>query len=432
MIVHLFLSGFLIFSLLYADNRANALKLSQDYEFGPISLSEDAELFYTVDLESSTASFAVVVNDTEIVSNSSNWIGFGISEPTSGSMLGADVVTAEFSSGQTIECELTDRYVPFYAFPLIKSIADAPSAFPLPDDCQNDDSWTLISCMRSTEDGQLILEVSRSLDAHDAQDREIPPGPNSVIYAYGSAFAYHGSRRSSTRVILYEEDGTPDAGMDEKPLPEDVDGSIDVTATGWTVPSDKVTTYACTSKVIRLSPGEQRMIVAAEPILNATDDAMVHHLTFWLCRSEEYAELTRSTVECSTGGSEIPGPQGSNFAQCATFIYAYVKGMKRLVLPEEAGILMDDENYILILETHYDNPDLRPNTFDSSGVRVYYTNTMRHPWRMGLNMNTLVRLLAQISSVGQSITLRASCTCTQLGWKYTTTSSAKMAPLSRT
>eukprot|EP00737_Agarophyton_chilense_P000431 gb/GEZJ01000482.1/.p1 GENE.gb/GEZJ01000482.1/~~gb/GEZJ01000482.1/.p1 ORF type:complete len:829 (-),score=96.89 gb/GEZJ01000482.1/:2346-4832(-) len=414
MISYPYLVAVLLLSFICVLCGSNALALSRKYDFGPIPLSDEANLFYNIETESSTAAFALVVNDSLIGTNSSNWIGIGISEPTSGSMLGADIVTAEFSPGQTTECEMTDRYVPFYAFPLIDSISDAPSAFPLPDDCQNDGSWTLVSCQRIAGKGQMIFEVERSLDAHDDQDRHIPPGPNSVIYAYGSAFAYHGSRRSSTRIILYEEDGTLDAGMDEKPLPDDVDGSIDVIATGYMVPNDKATTYACTSNVIRMEPGEKRMIVAAEPILNATVSAMVHHLTFWLCRGEEYARLTRNTVECTTGDSEIPGPQGSNLAQCATFIYAYVKGMKRLVLPLEAGILMDSSDYILVMETHYDNPDLLSDNIDFSGVRVFYTNTMRQYEAGSLLMgDTLLNRFDQ--TVQNGVQYEHSCTsaCTK-------------------
>lgn len=54
-----------------------------------------------------------------------------------------------------------------------------------------------------------------------------------------------------------------------------------------------------------------------------------------------------------------------------------VKGMKRLVLPREAGILIDERDYIFVMETHYDNPDGLQGNIDFSGVKVHYTNTMR-------------------------------------------------------
>lgn len=299
-----------------------SLRLSRSYEHGPIAFDSNAALYFTVDPQTSTAYLAVTLNDSDVVSSSLNWIGVGVSEPTAGSMLGADVVTAEFSSGQTDSCTFVDRYVPFYAFPLRESVGNASSAFPIPDDCQDDASWTLISCLRSDQDGQMVLEVSRPLQAHDTQDREIPPGLNHIIYAYGTNFGYHGSRRRSIPVTLYTERGTGTTGLNEDPpLPDDVDGSIDVTATSFKVPSGQVTTYACTSSVVSLQPGEQRMIVAAEPILNTTNVNMVHHFTFWLCEGREYAELIKNTVECSTGDSEIPGPLGNPKALCTTFVF---------------------------------------------------------------------------------------------------------------
>lgn len=38
---------------------------------------------------------------------------------------------------------------------------------------------------------------------------------------------------------------------------------------------------------------------------------------------------------------------------------------------------MSNENNIFVMETHFDNPDKLSGNIDYSGVRVYYTNTMR-------------------------------------------------------
>lgn len=76
----------------------------------------------------------------------------------------------------------------------------------------------------------------------------------------------------------------------------------------------------------------------------------------------------------------------TNGACCLLFVFGImifcwinedVKGMKRLVLPREAGILIDERDYIFVMETHYDNPARVQGNIDFSGVKVYYTNTMR-------------------------------------------------------
>lgn len=242
-------------------------------------------------------------------------------------MLGADIVTAQFSPSQVDECTIVDRHVPFVAYPLLESTADSQSVFPEPDDCQGDGSWVLVRCERDSESAEIVLEVTRSLDAHDTQDRNITEGLNSVIYAYGQNFQYHGSRRGSQRVKLYttESGETPGDKLltDTPQLPDDVEGSFEVLATNYTVPSASTagTIYSCTSSVFDLGANGKRMIIAAEPVLNSTID-MIHHFTLYLCSGKEYADKVKSTVECTTDfDNGITGPIGNPEAKCHTLIY---------------------------------------------------------------------------------------------------------------
>lgn len=303
---------------------ATSASLVRTYEHGPIPFDANGDLYFTIDLETSTAYLAVrVKNVSSIITETSNYVGIGISEPTSGSMLGSDIATVEFDTGATDVCQLVDRHVPFVAYPLGETAPNSPSVFPIEDKCQDDASWTLVSCERDAEAGEMILEVSRSLSAHDEQDRDIPPGINNVIYAFGGSFAYHGSRRASTRVILYQEEGGDESliGAGQPELPADIDGTFDITATEYTVPDEKVTIYACTSKRFVVPKGEKKMIVAMEPLINSTNDALVHHLTLYLCAGEEYLDQTSSTVECTTADNDIDGPLANPFAKCSTFIF---------------------------------------------------------------------------------------------------------------
>lgn len=290
------------------------------YGQGPVRIDDHAELWYGVDIDSRTAYLAVRVKDSEVVAETSKtWISLGVSEPTSGSMLGADVVTAEYIDDLT--CTVTDRYVPFFAYPLGETTPDSPSAFPFPDDCQDDDSWIVEKCERDFEAGEMILEVSRSLDAHDTQDRDIVEGLNSIIYAYGNSFEYHGGNRGGIKVVLYEKDMASDGGpiTAEPDLPDDVDGSFTVLATNYTVPSNMTTTYSCTSMKVDLGENSKRMIIAAEPVLNAPID-MVHHFTLYLCREEAYLELTKETTTCMSLNG-INGPLANPAAGCSTFVF---------------------------------------------------------------------------------------------------------------
>lgn len=311
-----------LLSILSLISITSALDLSRDYEHGPFSFEDNVDLFFTIDRKANTAALAIKLKDEDLVTstNSPNWIGIGVSESTSGSMLGSDVVTAEFESGAVDECKFTDRYVPFYAFPLIESTPDSPSAFPLPDDCQDDGSWELVRCERDVKTGEMVLEVSRPLEAHDTQDREIGPGFQNIIYAAGTQFRYHQSKRASIRLVLYQAGGgTNMVGQSEPELPDDIDEEVSIIATEFNVPPELTTAYGCTSKRIDIKKGEKKMIIASEPVLNASIP-MVHHLTLYLCRGEKYADLTEETVECGTGDTGVTGPLGHPDAQCVTFV----------------------------------------------------------------------------------------------------------------
>lgn len=311
-----YLSVLLLFTTI-----ASALNLSRSYEHGPIRFDDTASLFFTINTTSRTAYLAVRIQDSDISLSGSNWVGLGVSEPNGGSMLGADIITAQFIQDYNDQCTFVDRHVPFAAYPLQERTPTSPAVFPEEDDCQNDGSWTLNACKRETSTGQIILEVSRSLDAHDTQDRDIPPDYNNIIYAFGTSFSYHSSRRASTRVLLYDDtnDQAP-IGAAEQPLPDDVDGFVDIFATNYAIPSTKSTIYTCTSQVIPLKKGEKKMIVAVEPILNSTLFESVHHLTLYLCRGKEYAAETSSTIECSISDNGISGPLGNTKAGCTTFL----------------------------------------------------------------------------------------------------------------
>lgn len=300
---------------------AHASSLSRPYGHGPVSFDETADFFFTINRTSQTAHLALRITDPTLVTDAQNWLAIGISEPTSGSMIGSDLVTAQFSPSQTDRCVIKDRYVPFSAYPLGEQVNQSASVFPVEDDCQDDGSWILLNCQRNVESGVMLLEVSRSLTAHDTQDRDISPGINPVIYAYGDAFGYHSGRRASRQVEMYQSSPDQSVTLEQPPLPDDIDGHISVASTDYVIPSFTNTIYACTSHIIPLKKGEQRMIVAAEHFSNSTND-MVHHILLHLCSGEEYAKSIRKTAECTSNlFFGVANPQNSEESQCTTLVF---------------------------------------------------------------------------------------------------------------
>ena len=107
----------------------NLTETAKTIRRGPLNLAEDASLSYIIKPKADRAIFRLVVTNMSALNNTENervWVAFGFGEPGSGSVLGADVVTAEFKVGDLMKCEVVDRYVPFAAYPLDVGTSDAP------------------------------------------------------------------------------------------------------------------------------------------------------------------------------------------------------------------------------------------------------------------------------------------------------------------
>lgn len=345
-------------------------QLSRQYARGPITVGEGAQFYYSLENDTKTISFGLVTTSDQFKSDSGPaWIGIGVSEATSGSMLGADIATAEFASAQNSECTLVDRHVPFAAYPLGEQSENASRVFPNEDKCQADRSWNLVACKRDTNQGTLTLEVSRSLDANDDQDRAITSGPQPILYAYGDAFQYHGKARGTRQIILFNSDGSLPPLVQE-PLPNDVVANQFVQASNYTVPSDKVTTYACTSVIADVPAGGKRVLVAADPVLKTRSGKnLAHHLLIYTCADTPYFRRFMKTGSCLGDG-----PVGNSEANCTGLIYSWAVGVGRFVMPNDVGFVVNNDNKFLIMETHFDNSDNATDSVDQSGAKLYFAD----------------------------------------------------------
>lgn len=359
---------------------------TRSYDTEAIVLSSSTSLYYSVDTDNDVIHLGVYINDTTSLSSTTEpvWAGLGIGEQTSGSMVGADMVTIQFPGGSNSSsssvCELHDRYVPWASYPWI----EPPMPFPLLDDCPDSD-WVVVSCTHTPIDGSIVFEVRRSLSIspeQEYQDRPILSGPNNILAAHGAGgLSYHGGRNRVSARVTFFDDGNSGVLFDDS-VPDDVDGFFDILATGYEIPADVDTTYACTTEQVPIEEG--RMIVAVEPLINddMMERGMVHHFTVYLCEGEEYYNVTKNTVTC--GGNDgdddednVFGPLGNNMARCTNFVYGYAKGSGRLVYPDDVGVSVTAKRPYLVMETHFDNAQRLPGIKDSSGVRVYYTDTAR-------------------------------------------------------
>lgn len=315
----LLFSFFFILFHLHAVQSSSTASAFSSYIHGPISLSPTVRLYFTVNDANASISLGIQILDPELPSSGPVWAGFGISEPTSGGMSGSDLATLTFSSTSRTSCTLTDRFVPFAAYPKFLTVGKARNILLRPDYCQEDGSWRLLSCARKPD--QLAFHLERPLAAHDDQDRPIVAGENAVIVVYGSSDTqYNGEEKEvSERVVFFRDEGSNVGLLPLSSLPDDVDGNMSITVTGMMV-SDKHLekgTTVCTSKLVPMGENEQKMIVAFEPILGRGTYQSVVRMMVYAC--EKNSTKMAYTQECAVGKGG-GSPLGSVHNGCSTVV----------------------------------------------------------------------------------------------------------------
>ena len=261
------------------------------------------------------------------------WLGFGLAEPTTGHMKGADLVTASVSYDGIVSAQ--DCYADF-----------APTLFAPPNyaedfrgltalwDTHND--WAIVSGREY--DGVTEVWLTRPLDTGDTQDRVITAEATRIVWAWGEQdqVYYHGAHRGTTRTIFY--------GGDVSGFPV-YDGVWTGQMQHYTVPHSQVTTYAC--QAITFDASQDRHIVAFRAV-NVSKYA--HHAILHICTDNDYFALHTSPQLCSYDAISNPcpggepsncggnSPLGEVTAGCAGMAWSWAVGMGDFVLPSEAGM----------------------------------------------------------------------------------------------
>lgn len=289
------------------------------------------------------------------------WMGFGFGEKSSGSMLGADVVTVHIDK-QSKKPVVTDRYVPFDAFPM--------SPYPQIDDSQD---WEMVSYSIGLFKWSAILK--RKLNTNDSQDRVLIENElMRIIWAWDTkseSVEYHAGNRHA---------GTININVNEIPRPtppKDATDQIHVRHDAYKIPTDDVTHYAC--KGFDLTD-KDRHVVMIEPYIQPGNEKYVHHFLVHACENTyPYNPIHPAGAPTSLCIHTSHGLSPLGFQGCKTLMYAWAVGGSSFVLPEDTGFRLGGDGQLingfryLILEVHYNNPDLKEDIVDSSGVILHVT-----------------------------------------------------------
>ncbi|XP_059354741.1 DBH-like monooxygenase protein 1 homolog [Carassius carassius] len=218
-------------------------------------------------------------------------------------------------------------------------------------------------------DTHTVLAFSRNLQTCDDNDKVITGSTVRVIWAFHeedvgvSGPVYHGTNRgrkslrllnpgTSTRIPA----GTAffDLLNEEVPVP------------------DKDTTYWC--QIFKFPELKKKHhIIRIEPMIQKGHENLVHHILLYQCDSN----LNKSEIN---RGHECYHPNmPDSFFTCETVLFAWAIGGEGFTYPPHAGMSIGtsiDPVYVQ-MEIHFDNPSSKRGIVDSSGLRLYYSPSLR-------------------------------------------------------
>eukprot|EP00058_Branchiostoma_floridae_P019171 XP_002604660.1 hypothetical protein BRAFLDRAFT_94822 [Branchiostoma floridae] len=255
------------------------------------------------------------------------WVGLGLSP--NGGMPGSDIVIGWVKDGKA---HLTDRYAEANAQPAVDESQD----------------WELVS---GNENGtHTVLRFNRKLTTCDSKDRVINKDTMRVIWAWhdedpvedsgGNGPRYHSSNRGARSSILITQ------AVPETSLPD--------------------TTYTFNLTMRNM-----------EPVITSGNDGLVHHLLAYKCKRNPDTIVPEDHQGHNCYTPNMP----MDWRECyeGSLIAAWAIGSGDITYPEHLGYPIgddDDSGYVLI-EMHYDNPQVLPGLYDSSGLRFIYTPELR-------------------------------------------------------
>ncbi|XP_036276335.2 dopamine beta-hydroxylase isoform X2 [Pipistrellus kuhlii] len=272
-------------------------------------------------------------------------------------------------------------------------------------DAQQD--YQLLGAQRTPQGLSLLFR--RPFSTCDPRDYLIEDGTVHLVYGILErpfpsleAIDTAGLRTGLQRVQLLKPDISVPA------LPADVQ-TMEVRAPDVLIPGQE-TTYWC--YMTELPAGFPRHhIVMYEPIVTEGNEALVHHMEVFQCAAG-FKSFPHFSGPCDSKMK----PERLNY--CRHVLAAWALGAKAFYYPERAGLAFggEESSRFLRLEVHYHNPRKIEGRRDSSGIRLYYTASLR-PFDAGImELGLVYTPVMAIPPREAAFVLTGYCTdnCTQL------------------
>eukprot|EP01084_Bolivina_argentea_P288018 494266_1 len=283
------------------------------------------------------------------------WIGIGISR--SGSMKDSDIVMGWIADGEYI---LQHRY---------GTESVTPELFDDQSHIKKIKGWKEVNASKTIT----YLHFEKEIFVHfDKNVVDINKGITKVIWAWkdGELSAneiptYHGRHRGTQHMQLFN------GPQPKTPLPNDV-LSFDIIMPNISIPN-KETTYYCLFVELPVLENTHH-IIQFDPLIQSD---IVHHVLIYNCPK---SSLNNIFIKNHIDKSMIY-TCGVVDTHCIEYIAGFTAGGQTLYIPKNMGIELsgpkEDTFQYAVLQVHYHNPTLRDDIIDTSGLRLWYTPTLR-------------------------------------------------------
>ncbi|XP_064597418.1 DBH-like monooxygenase protein 1 [Liolophura sinensis] len=278
------------------------------------------------------------------------YVGLGFSP--NGGMKGSDIVIGgvDDASGRGY---LSDRHAVGQSEPLVDTNQD----------------YTLHYSHQN--DTHTVLQISRKLQLCSGEDHFLKEETVRLIWAYNDAdpstegsIQYHGANKGNKNVYLLN------AQRKAPPLPDNV--IIEDFLNNKTVIPSKSTTYWCQAFAVPKLKRKHH-VIKVEPIIQPGHESEVHHILLYGCNHNVSEETPGKAHECYH--RNMP----PDFWGCSSVMVAWAVGGEDIYFPEHVGLPFgyEEDPTMLLMETHYDNPQNKEGLVDSSGFRLTLTPDLR-------------------------------------------------------
>jgi len=213
------------------------------------------------------------------------------------------------------------------------------------------------------------LRFYRKLETCDDEDLAILEGTTRVIFSYGptDTVSYHGAQNRGTKSLLLLD--PPSSESKAKPQPQNVE-TLDFLNGNFSMPA-KDTFYHCRGFQVPKFPGK-RHIIKYEPVITPGNERLVHHIIIASCQGKVDPSFDGKEFDCYT---EKP----PELLMCFSVVVAWAIGGEAFEFPDNVGFPLggDGDPTFFLMETHYDNPAVRSDYVDNSGIRLTITSEVR-------------------------------------------------------